>query len=150
MTSSTSLQQRTELRSDFGAFSSFLHDSPDSPTGFETIKKIQGLLKSLKKGDERFIIIDEPEIGMREELVVSLTDWLNSTFEKIPEFCYGVLIITHNRYLVENLKSEFLNFEGMSKDEWLNRKIIPTDLDEFEKDSRGLFLAIQQEIKNNS
>ena len=143
---STSLQQRTETRADFGAFCSVMHDDPTTPTGLETIRKIKALLKTLSEDSKRFFVIDEPEIGMGEELVAGLVEFLNSKFSTIPEFCYGVLIITHNRYIVENVKSDFLNLEDMSKDEWLNRKIVPTNLEEFEEDSRELFRTIQNII----
>ena len=28
----------------------------------------------------------------------------------------GILVITHNRYIVENLKGAFLNFDGMTRE----------------------------------
>lgn len=57
-----------------------------------------------------------------------------------------MLVITHNRYIVENLKGTFLNFEGMKRDEWLSRKIVPTDIATFEKESSELFHAIQKKL----
>lgn len=146
-TSSISLQQRTENRSEFGAFSSVMHDDPTNPTGYETLNKIDALLKSTET-EQRFIIIDEPEIGMGEELIVSLVNKLNKMFEILPEKCLGVLIITHNRYIVQNLKGTFLNFEDMTREEWLQRKIIPTDIETFEKESNELFKAIQKRLNS--
>ena len=144
---STSLQQRTESRTDFGALSSAMHDDPTSPTSLETFEKIKYLLKICKPDNKRFLIIDEPEIGMGEEMVAALTIFLNESLNPIPENCYGILIITHNRYIVENLTSEFLNLEGLTREEWLSRKIIPTDLKTFEEDSLKLFQTIQNQIK---
>jgi ATPase subunit of ABC transporter with duplicated ATPase domains len=143
---STSLQQRTELKSSFGAFSSIMHDDPSNPTSLETFSKIQALLKVLSVNNKRFLVIDEPEIGMGEEMVLALIDYLNNAFNPLPEFCLGVLIITHNRVIVKNLNAEFLNLENMSKDEWLNREIVPTDLNKFKEDSLNLFLEIQNTL----
>jgi DNA polymerase (family X) len=68
----------------------------------------------------------------------------------MPENCYGILVITHNRYIVENLKAEFLNLECMTRTEWLQRKIIPTDLEQFEKDSIELFRTVQNRINSQN
>jgi ABC-type Mn2+/Zn2+ transport system ATPase subunit len=144
--SSTSLQQRTELRSDFGVFSSIMHDEPDNPTSLEAFRRIERLLGVCKEDNKRFIIIDEPEIGMGEETVAALVNWLNKLLNPLSENCYGVLVITHNRYIVENLRGEFLNLEGSNRDEWLNRKIVPTNLEQFKEDSSGLFSAIQDSM----
>ena len=147
VTATTSMQQRTESRSDFGAFSSIMHDQPDTPTSYETLYKIKSLFKSsLSETSKRFIVVDEPEIGMGEELVAALCERLNSMFNPLPEHCLGILVITHNRYLVEHLKGTFLNFDGMTREEWLNRKIVPTDIDTFEKDSDALFHTIQARL----
>jgi ABC-type ATPase involved in cell division len=145
-TASTSIQQRTELRSDLGAFSSMMHDDPTNPTGYETFNVIKQLLKVCSIDNKRYLIVDEPEIGMGEELVAAFVDWFNDTFKIIPKHCYGVLVITHNRHIVKNLNGTFLNFEDMTREEWLDRKIFPTDITIFEKESLELFKAIQDKL----
>lgn len=142
----TSLQQRTESRPEFGALSSAMHDSSDMPTSYETFNKIEALLKICSDAHKRFIVIDEPEIGMGEEMIAALVIYLNKAFKKLPKGCLGVLIITHNRYIVENLKSEFINLEGMNRKEWLTREIVPTNIEVFQEESLGLFRAIQKRI----
>lgn len=146
ITSSTSLQQRTETRSDFGAFCSIMHDDPTSPSSLETFSKIEALIKLLEK-EKRYLIIDEPELGMGEELIMTFINWFNNLFAKLPENCYGVLIITHSKLIVNGITSEFRNFENMTKEEWLNRKIIPIDLVTFKQDSSGLYDEIQKQQK---
>lgn len=146
VTAAASLQARTESRPDLGGFSSIMHDDPTNPTSYETFKMIKQLLKVLKVDNKRFLVVDESEIGMGEELVAAFVEWFNSVFEKIPEYCYGVLVITYNRYIVENLKGVFLNFEGMTREEWLNRKIVSVDIEKFEEDSLELFRAIQKRL----
>jgi len=137
ISAATSMQQRTELRSDFGAFSSIMHDSPDSPTSLETFDNVKKLLKSCSTGSKRFIIVDEPEIGMGDELVVSFVNWFNKIMDPLPENCHGVLVITHNRHIVKHLNGTFLNFENMTREEWLNREIVPTDIETFETESNN-------------
>lgn len=144
--SSTSLQQRTESRPDLGGFSSIMHDDPTNPTSLETFNAIKRLLAVFSADHKRFLIVDEPEIGMGQELVAAFVNWFNTKFEKIPEHCHGVMVITHNSYIVENLKGAFLNFEGMSREEWLNRKIIPTNLEIFEDEAIGLYRAIETHL----
>ena len=145
-TAQTSMQQRTELRSDFGALSSAMHDDGTNPTSSETLHKIKQLIAVCKEDNKRFLIIDEPEIGMGEEMVAALVIFLNEQFKEFPVGCLGVMIITHNRYIVNNLNGEFLNMEGKTKDEWINREIIPTNLIQFEEDSLGLYRAIQSKL----
>ena len=144
----TSLQQRTESRPDFGALSSMMHDDPTNSTSSETFSKIKALFNSCLSGSKRFLIIDEPEIGMGEELVVSLVNWLNLKLDPLPENCHGVLVITHNRYIVKHLKSSFINFDDMTREEWLNREIVPVDFETFEKESSELFHAIQTKLNS--
>jgi len=88
-TASTSIQQRTELRSDLGAFSSIIHDDPTNSTSYSTFSMIKHVLKVRSPTNKWYLIVDEPEIGMGEELVVVFVDWFNTTFSVIPENCYG-------------------------------------------------------------
>ena len=65
-----------------------------------------------------------------------------------PENCYGVLVITHSDRVVRTLKHDaFVNLEGMSEEEWLNREIVPTDFEQLEKESNELFCAIRDRSK---
>lgn len=76
-----------------------------------------------------------------------MVDYFN---EVLTENEKGVLLITHNHYNVENIKADsFYNIEGMTKDEWLNRKITPTNLEELKKTSVELMRAIQNSINKN-
>jgi ABC-type ATPase involved in cell division len=142
---STSQEQRTTSRPDWSALSSCMHDLDSNPTSVSTLNLIQQVI-SLK---DRFLVIDEPEIGMGEETLMGVINLLNEKFNPLPTDIYGVLIITHSRLVVENLKSDFLNIEGMNREEWLNRKIVPADLEEVEDWSLELFRTIQNRINDN-
>ena len=147
---SVSMESRTQQKHQFGALRSIGIDDPGNPTSLETITNIDNLLQVCNDTNSRFIVIDEPEIGMGEELVAAMTIFLNETFKTLPSGCLGVLIITHNRYMVANLNAEFINIEGMNRQEWLEREIIPTDIEQFKKDSWELYRAINKKISEKN
>lgn len=122
-----------------------MHDLDSNPTSVSTLHLINQVI-DIK---DRFLVFDEPEIGMGEETLMGLINLLNEKFNPLPTDIYGVLVITHSRLVVENLKSDFINIEGMNREEWLNRKIIPADLEEVEDWSLELFRTIQNRINDN-
>lgn len=140
---STSLEARTSSNPEWGALSGIMQDDGWMPSSYETLKKVEAVL-GLK---DRYIIIDEPELGMGEETVMALVNYLNDLFSKLDESILGVMIITHNRYIVSNLKHDhFANTDGLkTSEEWLNRELIPTDL-EILKENK-LFFAIRDRQK---
>ena len=145
---STSLESRTSSNPEWGALSSIMQDDGWMPSSFETLKKIKGLLNV----KDRYIIIDEPELGMGEETVMALVNFLNESFSNLDESILGVMIITHNRYIVSNLRHDhFANTDGIkTSEEWLNRELIPTDLEALSENK--LFFAIrdrQKEVKED-
>ena len=139
---SVSMQTRTEQRPDFGVFSTAMHDEPTSPTSVSTYQLIENVMKYTAGN---YIVLDEIEIGMSAESIAGICEFLNRKFSEMdPENCYGVLVITHSDRVVRTLKHDaFVNLEGMSEEEWLNREIVPTDFEQLEKDSNELFCAIR-------
>ena len=146
---SVSMESRTNKKENFSALNAAGIDDPTNPTSSESLYNIKSLVKSLSEKHPRYIVIDEPEIGMGEEMVAALVIRLNEMFETLPIGCLGVMFITHNRQLVKNIKGEFLNLESMTREEWLDREIVPTDLEQFETDSLGLFRAINARMERN-
>lgn len=145
----TSMQQRTESRPDFGALSGIMRDTDWSPTSLETIRKIKGLVKNCS---DRYIVIDEPEIGMGEETVMGLIQYLNKTLKSLMKDnkCLGVMVITHSRLIVQHLKVDnFVNIDGLTKDKWLNRIVEPVDLEDLEERSNLVFREVQNRINAN-
>lgn len=148
--SSVSMESRTQRKHEFSAFNSLGIDDPSNPTSGETLYNIDQLVKNaISKDNQRYLVIDEPEIGMGEEMVAALTIKLNGLFATLPEGCLGVLIITHNRYLVKHLNSAFLNIQGLDRDGWLNREIVPTDIEKFKEDALGLYRAVNARVERN-
>lgn len=145
--SQTSMEQRTGSNPDWGALSGAMRDIGWTPTSTETLHKIVCLLSDEFK--DKYIVIDEPEIGMGEETVLGLVKYINNRVKSLKKkFDFmGILIITHSRLIVEKLKSDyFLNIEGMTKEQWLTRKLVPTDLNKLEEKSSIIFREIQDRI----
>ena len=140
---SVSMQRRTESNPEWGALSGALQDTAWLPTSLNTIHLIEGMIdKSFE-----YIIIDEPEIGMGEEVVMSLVDYLNEKLKQYPD--KGFMVITHNRYIVENLHYDnFYNLDGIkTKEEWLNRPLIKANLDTLRENKLFYFIRDKQKEK---
>lgn len=145
LVSSLSFMSRCSLNSMCGI--NFLRDSEWTSTGDNTVH----LLKSIINHDERFIVLDEVELGMGEELQLATANYINSVKDEVLKKSYGLLVITHSRIVAKTLKEDaFFNIDGIeTKEEWLNREILPTDLDQFEEDCDELFVAIRDRSKKD-
>ena len=145
LVSSLSFMSRCSLNTVSGI--NFLRDSEWTSTGDNTVH----LLKSIMKHDKRFIVLDEVELGMGEELQLAIANYINSVKDEVLKKSYGLLVITHSRIIAKTLKEDaFFNIDGIkTKKAWLNRKIVPTDLDQFQKDCDKLFVAIRDRSEKN-
>ena len=145
LVSSLSFMSRAGLNSTIGT--NFLRDSEWTSTGDNTVH----LLKSIIHHDERFIVLDEVELGMGEELQLATANYINSVKDEVLKKSYGLLVITHSRIVAKTLKEDsFFNIDGIeTKEEWLNREIVPTDLDQFEENCDELFVAIRDRSKKD-
>lgn len=127
---SISMQLRTSTNSGWGALSAAMLDNEWTPTSLNTFQLIEGVLKAAGVFEEHepgtirmysdtgFIIIDEPEIGMSEEMVLALGNYLIEIFPLLRAEKIGLMLITHSRLLVDLLTSTppF----GSTVDEWFN------------------------------
>lgn len=143
---STSMDMRTGLHPEMGGMSSFVRDTSWTATSQNSFYFLKGLVSSTK---DRFVVIDEPEIGMSDSLKLSLGVWLN---DKLPELLAnnkGVMIITHSKDLIRQIKHEhdFINIQGLSEDEWLNEKPSLIDIEEWNKQNTELFCALRDRLE---
>jgi ABC-type dipeptide/oligopeptide/nickel transport system ATPase component len=155
LTADVSMQRRTENNPFLGAMCSFMHDDANDPTSYSTYHFIDTLLNSFvkEKDSKRYLIIDEPEIGMSKESQLGFIIYLKNRMSEILEHTYGLLIITHSEIIVDAMKEDavFLNMDSnCSADEWINREIIPTDFETLSKDSHELFHAINRQSKDKA
>jgi hypothetical protein len=149
---STSMDARTGSNPEFGGLSGIMRDTEWIATSQDTFSNLQGLFSTVEKDNSKceYIVIDEFEIGCGEETVLALSQFLNDNLIDLigRGKIRGAMIITHSRIGVENLIFDnFVNIEGLTKDEWLNRKIIPTDL--IKLDSNELFFYIRDKQNKN-
>lgn len=146
---STSMDARTGSNPSMGALSGMMRDTEWVATSQDTLSNLQGLLNFEKnESDVQYILIDEYEIGCGEEVALALAFFINERLEDLMTNynVKGALIITHSRIGVENIKADkFVNIEGLSKEEWLNRKIEPADLKKL--DENELFSYIRDNAK---
>lgn len=157
VTSSISMQLRTCGNEGLlGTGLDHMHsDMAWESTGEHSLDLLCGLLKSNaseKMADEnkRYLVLDEVETGMSREVLLGVCNMLNSEMDNILKNTYGVLLITHSNDVVRNVKHDvFINIEGMTKDEWLNREIVAVTPDEIQNWSLALYKAIRKRQKSN-
>ena len=152
--SDISMERRTALHPGLGGGGVFLRDCGWTPTSMETYRFIKGIFQILdddnKKISKRFIVLDEPEIGASKEVQKAFAKYINNFYEKIHDNnkCYGLLVITHSDEIIKNLKCDnFLNIQGLTKEEYLNREIKDIDLEEIDNFSLELFRGIRDRDK---
>ena len=145
---STSMDARTGSNPEMGALSGMMRDTEWIATSQDTLSNLDGLFKAAKKEKGKYLIIDEFEIGCGEETTLALALFINKKLKPLIKNgnLRGATIITHSRIGVENIDCDnFINIDGLNKDEWLNREITPTDLVKLEENE--LFFYIRD--KNN-
>lgn len=134
-----SMALRTGSFPGMGALSGMTRDLDWLPTSLCTIRCIEKL-----PAEGNYVVIDEPEIGCGEETVVALTSWLKEWLSQCGAL--GSMVITHNRHTATHLDHDaFFNLDGYKTlQEWLDREIVPTDLDALRDNDLGRYLRDRQ------
>lgn len=108
------------------------------------------LLKAVLKTTDRYLVFDEPEIGMSEETQLATALFLNSKKQEILDKNLGILVITHSRVIASTIQEDdFLSVDPQytSKVDWLNRTLVPTDLSTLPAESVELYRAILKRLQ---
>ena len=169
---SISMELRTSTNAEWGALSSAMLDNDATPTSLNTFKLIRGVLKAAgifeehepgtirMYSDTGFIIIDEPEIGMSEEMVLALGNYLIEIFPLLRAEKIGLMLITHSRILVDLLTNnppvgntvnewydtfKFINLDGLKLWEYICRIPEPANLELLE--ANYLFDAVRERMR---
>lgn len=151
-----SMQKRTDVNNPLmgSGFGFTFFDNPQYPTSISTYNLIDRLLHSCvdseNKRDKTYIIIDEPEIGMADESQLGIALFLKRRLSEILENSLGIMIITHSKFVVRELKDKadfFYTDYDMTADEWLERKIIPTDFEDLRIQSMNLMRRLNDWLK---
>jgi energy-coupling factor transporter ATP-binding protein EcfA2 len=141
-----SMALRTGTHSHLGGLGVMLRDVEWSCTSINTLKCIRTALNSIREG---YACLDEIEIGCGEETIIGLVQWLNGNLRESIKGSLGCLIITHSRHVVSNLDYDnWFNLDGYeTAEEWLNRELIPTDMEQLNEDDLGFYRYIQSQKK---
>lgn len=129
------------------AMNAFFRDTEWNPTSLSSFHQVEGLLQQ----KDRYLVFDEPEIGMGDETILGLIHFLNEGLKKLIEEnkTKGVLVITHSRDFAMFLNHDkFINLDHPNLEalDWANRVIKPFHLDELKERSNLIFREIQDRL----
>ncbi len=147
MIKSTSMDARTSSNPEFGALSSIMNDTSWVATSQNTLGNIRKLLDAVEDGKTKYVVIDEYEIGCSEETILALARYIDGRLRKLMDEkkIVGAMIITHSRMGVREIRHDhFVNIEGLTEEEWLNREVKPTDLDKLEENELFFYIRDKQ------
>jgi predicted ATPase len=141
-----SMDQRAGFDSNGTGMMVFSRDCEWLPTSVNTLDRMRDFGTKTRG---TFGILDEIELGMSEESQYGVALYINKQLEEFRKNNKGLLIITHSKYIARYVDAdEFINIEGMTKQEWLDREIVPTDFDSLDRDSSELFRALQDRMES--
>lgn len=143
-----SMEKRTGLHAGLGGGGVFLRDVEWVATSDNSLSFLYSLLNSAK---DRYLVIDEPELGMSQDLQKSIGIYLSKRIPETMKENRGMLIITHSREFVRSLSVEhvFVNLQKKSEEEWLNESAKEIDLDDFRKKCDALFNLLRDHLKSS-
>ena len=141
-----SMEKRTGLHAGLGGGGVFLRDVEWVATSDNSLSFLYSLLNSAK---DRYLVLDEPELGMSQDLQKSIGIYLSKRIPETMKENRGMLIITHSREFVRSLSVEhvFVNLQKKSEEEWLNESAKEIDLDDFRKKCDALFNLLRDHLK---
>jgi archaellum biogenesis ATPase FlaH len=141
---STSMDARTNSNPEFGALAGIMNDTTWVATSQNTLNSIEKLLDAVETTDKtKYVVIDEYEIGCSEETIVALAQYISERLQKLLKDgkIIGAMIITHSRIGCEHIQFDhFQNIEGKTYEEWKNREIVPTNLEELKANEMFLYI----------
>lgn len=143
-----SMEKRTGLHAGLGGGGVFFRDVEWVATSDNSLSFLYSLLNSAK---DRYLVLDEPELGMSQDLQKSIGIYLSKRIPETMKENRGMLIITHSREFVRSLSVEhvFVNLQKKSEEEWLNESTKEIDLDDFRKKCDALFNLLRDHLKSS-
>ena len=143
-----SMEKRTGLHAGLGGGGVFFRDVEWVGPCATSLSFLYSLLNSAK---DRYLVLDEPELGMSQDLQKSIGIYLSKRIPETMKENRGMLIITHSREFVRSLSVEhvFVNLQKKSEEEWLNESAKEIDLDDFRKKCDALFNLLRDHLKSS-
>lgn len=99
----------------------------------------------------RWMFLDESEVGCSEELAAGIGEYITKEWERIKPYCPCIVVVSYSHELIKRLPldANWINLDGLSREEYLNREVIPIDVEEFEKHAFKFFDTVRdREIAN--
>ena len=121
-----SMEKRTGLHDGLGGGGVFLRDVEWVATSDNSLSFLYSLLNSAK---DRYLVLDEPELGMSQDLQKSIGIYLSKR----------ILSVEH----------VFVNLQKKSEEEWLNESAKEIDLYDFRKKCDALFNLLRDHLKSS-
>lgn len=144
---SISMEMRCNAKEDYSALKSIMMEKGDDASSNHTYYMVSSLFKS---ATDRYLIIDEPEIGMGAEMLLGLIEFMRGEIDKqkAEGKFLGLMFITHSTFFIDNMPhDEFLNLEGMTYDQWKNRPIKAINPDKLAAWCSDMWRAIEKRLK---
>ena len=144
----TSMDLRTGSHAHMGGLAGMVRDMDWIATSNNTFGSINTAINTVSE-TKNYLFLDEIEIGCGLEVVAGLVDWLNENLRKRIKGTLGCTIITHSPYVVENLDFDhWFNLDGYeTPDEWINREVIPVDMEAWKEDQLEFFKVVRDRQK---
>lgn len=138
-----SMQLRTGGHDHLGGLGVIFRDKEEASTSSHTLYLVKTASRSIHGG---YLCLDEIEVGMGEETIMGIVGWANANLREAIKGTLGCLVITHSRLVVQHLKFDhWFSLDGYETPQaWLDREVVPTDLDALSKDDHGFFLYVNK------
>jgi len=148
-----------EMRTSQNIGNVFVYGSEDwEATGLITCNSVVGVLRNIRENGgwgKNVIVIDEPEIGLSDETQSALAIHVREQIENWPDNLVGIVVMTHSRYFMRELNKvegfKMLDLDGKYKtvDDWVNRKVVPVDLNTLEEVALTRFRKLTKALKKD-
>lgn len=114
----------------------FIYGSEDDmATGVNSLQTvITGISTCQSRENPHAIFWDEPDIGLSESYHKALGEYLSNFVSDLPENTKGVVLVTHAREVIRQLRHlnpHFIRFgDDLSLDQWLDNPVNPHTIEE--------------------
>lgn len=132
------------------------NENEDS-TGYNSAKQLISCMKSIKKYDKPCVVmLDEPEIGCSEEVQAAIGERIAdelSNMEAMPAVkCF--FMVTHSRQVISHVMRAKpshwrLADDGMTLDQFLNREIVPANLEALIEQGKKTWSVVNNLTRKN-
>jgi ABC-type branched-subunit amino acid transport system ATPase component len=146
---SFSMERRTSPNEGFSALRSLAMDQVHDATSNHTCAMTLAVLRDAAEHG-KYVVLDEPETGMGKEVLLGLISRIRGFVDerKAAGNFRGLLVVTHSEFVVDNLPHDhFANLEGLTREQWKSRELVPVDPEDLSAWCHSLYLTIERRNK---